>query len=141
MNERQRKKMLDAAIAARTNAYAPYSQFAVGAAILCEDGEIVTGCNVENAVYGLAICAERVAVCKTVSEARGKIVAIAVAASPLASPCGACRQFLAEFNLRMEVISVDPDSGREKSWLLSDLLKDAFELTGKKAKSKKVKKV
>ena len=128
MNAQQQKKIIDAAIASRQNAYSPYSQFPVGAALLCEDGQIVTGCNVENAVYGLAICAERVAACKAISEARAKIVAVAVAAVPLAPPCGACRQFLAEFNPKMEVVSVDPDSGEQKKWVLDELLPAAFRL-------------
>ena len=128
MNGQQRKKLIETAIEARKNAYSPYSQFPVGAALLCKDGQIVTGCNVENAVYGLAICAERVAVCKAISEARGKFIAVAIAAVPLAPPCGACRQFLAEFNPKMEVISVDPDTGERKKWVLSELLPDAFRL-------------
>lgn len=134
MNAQQRQKLMDAAIEARRNAYAPYSQFSVGAALLCEDGEIVAGCNVENAVYGLGICAERVAVCKAISEARGKFVGVAIAATPWAAPCGACRQVLAEFNPQMEVISFDPESGKKKSWILAKLLPDTFRFDVRKGK-------
>ncbi len=123
-----RKQLIAAAIEARRHAYAPYSQFPVGAALLCETGEVVTGCNVENAVFGLSLCAERVATSKAIAESRGKVIAVAIAASPLAPPCGACRQFLAEFNLQMEVISFDVVSGAEKIWVLADLLPDAFKL-------------
>ena len=127
-NPETRQQLIAAAIEARRNAYAPYSQFAVGAALLCETGDIVTGCNVENSVFGLSICAERVAACKATSETRGRIIVVAIAASPLAPPCGACRQFLAEFNLQMEVISFDVVSGAEKAWVLAELLPDAFRL-------------
>ena len=123
-----RQKLIAAAIEARRFAYAPYSQFNVGAALLCENGDVVTGCNVENAVFGLSLCAERVATCKAISENRGTIVALAIAASPLAPPCGSCRQFLAEFNLQMEVTSIDPETGDQRSWNLSQLLPEAFKL-------------
>ncbi len=98
--------LLQAALAARERAYAPYSGFAVGAALLTASGEIYCGCNVENASYGLSICAERVAVVSAVAAGQRDFVAIAVVtptAGP-ASPCGACRQTLAEFNPGMQVI-------------------------------------
>ena len=86
---------MDASLAARQHAYSPYSQFAVGAALLCPDGEIVTGCNVENASFGLTNCAERTAVFKAVSEGRRQFTAVAIAAEmgdKFVGPCGACRQ-------------------------------------------------
>ena len=88
-----------AADVARRRAYAPYSDFPVGAAILLSDGRVVTGCNVENASYGLAVCAERNAVFKAVSEGRRDFVAVAVTAREGrgAPPCGSCRQVLHEF--------------------------------------------
>jgi cytidine deaminase len=92
-------KLLEAALAARANAHAPFSKFKVGAAIEDEAGRIFTGCNVENATYGLTICAERVAVFKAISEGARKFKRIAVAADTevLTPPCGACRQILWEF--------------------------------------------
>lgn len=83
--------------AARESAYAPYSGFAVGAAVEARDGRIFTGCNVENASYGLTICAERVAICKAVSEgARPARIAVVAATGGPVSPCGACREFIIE---------------------------------------------
>ena len=91
--------LINAALAARLNAHAPYSNFLVGAAIEADDGRIFTGCNVENATYGLTVCAERVAVFKAISEGARKFKAIAVSADSerLTPPCGACRQILWEF--------------------------------------------
>ncbi|MDR3355036.1 MAG: cytidine deaminase [Synergistaceae bacterium] len=87
-------------------AYAPYSNFPVGAAILLEGGAVTGGCNVENASYGLSLCAERVAMSKAVSEGNRKPLAIAVSALPgvFCPPCGACRQFLSEFNPNLIVV-------------------------------------
>ncbi len=91
--------LIEAALAARLHAHAPYSNFLVGAAIEAEDGRFFTGCNVENATYGLTVCAERVAVFKAISEGVRKFKAIAVSADSerLTPPCGACRQILWEF--------------------------------------------
>ncbi len=91
--------LLAAAREARERAYAPYSRFAVGAAIACADGTLATGCNVENASYGLALCAERAAVCAAIAAGSKRFSAIAVAGPEGAdcAPCGACRQVLAEF--------------------------------------------
>ena len=92
-------KLVDAAIAARIKAHAPHSHFHVGAALEATDGRVFTGCNVENATYGLSLCAERVAVFKAISEGAHKFQRIAVAADTdvLTPPCGACRQILWEF--------------------------------------------
>jgi cytidine deaminase len=91
--------LTEAAIAARTSAHAPYSHFQVGAALESTDGRLFTGCNIENATYGLTVCAERVAVFKAISEGARKFQRIAVAADTgiLTPPCGACRQILWEF--------------------------------------------
>ena len=91
--------LVDAAAAVRRNAYAPYSNFRVGAAVRASDGRVFAGCNVENASYGLSICAERAAIFNAIAHGARDIVAIAVMtdASPPASPCGACRQVMAEF--------------------------------------------
>jgi cytidine deaminase len=108
------------------NAYAPYSHFHVGAAIEADDGTIHIGCNVENASYGLTICAERMAVGAAVAAGKQRLVRIAVASAvePPATPCGACRQLLAEFGLGMEIITVGPQS--ERQFVLRDLLPEAF---------------
>ncbi len=120
------EKLVEIAKKARENAYAPYSNFKVGAAILTEDGKVFTGANVENASYGLSICAERVALFKAVSEGYRKFKMIAVVADterPV-PPCGACRQVLAEFG-DMEVVMANL-KGEMKTWKLSELLPEAF---------------
>lgn len=89
--------LVSLAAAARAHSHAPYSRFHVGAALAAADGRVFAGCNVENASYGLTICAERVAVFRAVCEGAGDIVALAVSAEPAAHPCGACLQVLAEF--------------------------------------------
>jgi cytidine deaminase len=98
--------LLDAAVAARAHAHAPYSNFAVGAALETADGQIVTGCNIENATYGLTLCAERVAMFKALSEGHRTFARIVIAADTAepTSPCGACRQILWEFGGDLEVI-------------------------------------
>lgn len=118
--------LVGAARAAQRAAYAPYSGFRVGAALEAEDGTVFTGCNVENASYGLTICAERAAVAAAVGAGAGRFRRIVVASdsTPPASPCGACRQVLAEFGLELEVRAVSP--GGEQVWRLGDLLPDAF---------------
>lgn len=128
MTDAQEKELIEAALKARMRAYAPYSKFKVGAALLTEAGEIITGCNVENASYGLAICAERTAICSAIAAGDKKFTAIAVAATPLATPCGACRQFIAEFGGQIQVITVDADSPQSiKKWRIDELLPERFE--------------
>src|SRR5438309_9552763 len=107
-------------------AYAPYSKFHVGAAIEADDGSVHVGCNVENASYGLTICAERMAVGAAIAAGKRRLgrVVVATAVEPPATPCGACRQLLAEFGLDMEVIAVGPTS--ERRWTLRALLPEAF---------------
>ena len=123
------RELLARARAAANRAYVPYSQFPVGAAVLAADGSIHTGCNVENASYGLTICAERVALTGAVSCGHREIVAVAVSAPkvPRTTPCGACRQFLNEFrpaSSDMVIILDDGDSG--EPFLLEELLPQAF---------------
>jgi len=115
------------AVEARARAYAPYSGFAVGAALLAEDGRIFTGCNVENASFGLTVCAERVALFKAVSEGAREFVALAVACgeSPCA-PCGACRQVLYEFAPDLLVIMADGRGKLLTRKKLSELLPWGF---------------
>jgi len=123
------RKLLAAAKAAQRRAYAPYSKFRVGAALLTKSGKIYTGCNVENASYGLTICAERVALAKAVSEGHRKFKAIAVVApSAGLSPCGACRQVLAEFGEMVVVCADSRNRQKLRLHLLSELLPHAFKL-------------
>lgn len=106
MTELEIQKLMDCAIKARENAYSPYSHFAVGAALLCEDGTLFEGCNIENASYGLTNCAERTAIFKAVSEGHTTFKALAVVADtegPCA-PCGACRQVMAEFKIPLIIM-------------------------------------
>lgn len=124
----QWRALRDAARAASANAYAPYSRFAVGAAVLAADGRLFAGCNVENASYGLTICAERNAVFQAVAAGARTLVTVAVyTPTPQpATPCGACRQVLAEFGVR-EVLCVAQD-GQEARYDLDALLPHAFAL-------------
>src|SRR5260370_31831895 len=114
--------LIEAALAARRNAHAPYSNFLVGAAIEDSDGHIHTGCNVENATYGLTMCAERVAVFKAISEGARTFTRVAVAADTdvLTPPCGACRQILWEFCGDIELTLVNP-RGKIETLRLKDI--------------------
>jgi cytidine deaminase len=127
VDESRQTELIKQALAARGMAYAPYSHFHVGAAVLTASGESFSGCNVENASYGLTICAERAAVCTAVAAGHTKIVAVAVATSGGASPCGACRQVLSEFGPAMEVVLVDADEPtRVRVTSLDKLLPEQF---------------
>jgi len=120
--------LIEAALAARENAHAPFSRFAVGAAIEDAAGRIHTGCNVENATYGLTICAERVAVFKAISEGARQFTRVAVAADTdrLTPPCGACRQILWEFCGDIELTLVNP-RGAAETLRLKDLFPRPFD--------------
>ncbi len=123
------RELIRRAIEVRKLAYAPYSDFQVGAALLDSERNIHIGCNVENASLGLCICAERAAICKAVSMGQTDFLMIAVAATPLASPCGACRQFLFEFGDNILVIAVNADQPEEyRSWRSGELLPAGFRL-------------
>lgn len=110
----------------RMRAYAPYSRFRVGAALEADTGEVFTGCNVENASYGLTTCAEQAAVASAVAGARRRFRRLVVAAGGerAVAPCGRCRQLLAEFGTDLEVYSVT--NGKPMGWLLKDLIPDPF---------------
>ena len=121
----QKIELIQAACTARAYAYVPYSNYPVGAALLLGDGTIVTGVNVENASYGLTICAERTAVFTAVAAGRREILAVAVCTQNAGSPCGACRQVLTEFAGDVPVYLVDArGEGRETT--LYALLPDHF---------------
>jgi cytidine deaminase len=115
------------ALAAMSRAYAPYSNFPVGAALLASDGTITEGCNVENAAYPAGMCAERAAVATAIAggSRRFEAIAIATAAEEPTPPCGICRQVLEEFSPHLLVVSVTR-GGREARWSLDELLPKAF---------------
>jgi cytidine deaminase len=122
----ERKALLDLANEARRRAYAPYSNYAVGAALRTRSGKIFTGCNVENAAYPTSMCAERVAIYKAVSEGEKDFEVIAVVTANGGSPCGGCRQVMSEFGLDTLVLIGD-DQGRViKETTVADLLPEAF---------------
>ena len=117
--------LLKEACAIRKQAYAPYSRYPVGAALLADDGRIFTGVNVENAVYGLGICAERSAIFQAVASGVRKIVAAAVCTANIGTPCGACRQVLSEFADDMPIWLSD-EKGNVRQTSLQALLPDQF---------------
>jgi cytidine deaminase len=126
MNDTQRQDLIAAAQAARGFAYVPYSGYAVGAALLTTEHQIITGCNVENAAYGPSICAERTAVVKAVSQGQRSFAAIAVVTRNAGSPCGICRQVLFEFAPEMWVIIADEAGEVQAEMPLHDLLPRGF---------------
>jgi cytidine deaminase len=120
--------LIAAALAARENAVAPFSNFKVGAAVQDVSGRIHTGCNVENATYGLTICAERVAIFKALSEGARQFRRVAIAADTdtLTPPCGACRQILWEFCGDVEIVLANP-RGKSETYRLKDLFPKPFD--------------
>ena len=120
------QELLQLASQARNMAYAPYSKFQVGAALLSTDGDVFSGCNVENASYGLSICAERVAIFKAVSEGVKSFSTIAISVPNGGSPCGACRQVLNEFNPNLKIYLGDENGSLIRETSLEHLLPDAF---------------
>lgn len=142
LEDRVLKQLITAAISVREMAYAPYSKYKVGAAVLTEDLNIFAGCNIENASYGLSMCAERTAIFKAVSSHERKIKALCVAGAKedvplipdkfhsddLAYPCGACRQVIAEFADSNTEIYVVESMDKYKMYKLKDLLPHTFKL-------------
>ena len=127
MNEKIREQLIATAVAACQQAYAPYSQFQVGAALLGNGGTIYTGVNVENASYGLTNCAERTAVFGAISAGERVFEAIAIASAGGAAPCGACRQVLHEFAPHLTVLMIDvTQNNRVTELSLEALLPDPF---------------
>lgn len=120
--------LIEAALAVRERAHAPFSRFKVGAAIEDENGRVFTGCNVENATYGLTMCAERVAVFKAISEGAGKLKRVIVVADTqmLTPPCGACRQLLWEFAADAELILANL-SGKQESLTVKSIFPRPFD--------------
>ncbi len=126
--EHSEKELIDAATNVRENAYAPFSNFRVGSALETEDGQIIAGCNVESASYGLTVCAERVAIWKAISEGKRKIKHIAVVADTeeLTPPCGVCRQIIWEFGGDIPVILANLH-GKVETVQMKELLPRAFD--------------
>ena len=123
------KDLLSIADKALENAYAPYSKFHVGAALLCKDGTVFTGCNIENATYGATNCAERTAIFKAVSEGQRDFEAIAIVSSGGGEtfPCGICRQVMAEFAPEMKIV-LRNENNEECIYTLVELLPKSFSL-------------
>ena len=121
------RELVDLAFTMLERSYVPYSGFPVGAALLCEDGSVFTGCNVENAAYGSTICAERTAVFKAVSDGRRDFVRIAIAgdSTDYCWPCGPCRQVLREFAPDIEILVADRE-GNYEVHTLAELLPYSF---------------
>jgi cytidine deaminase len=126
LTNEERQSLIDLANEARKRAYAPYSKYHVGAALRTRSGRIFIGVNVENAVYPHTMCAERVAVFKAVSEGETEFDVIAVATDNGGSPCGGCRQVLAEFGLDTIVLIADGSGTLKHEMTLSQLLPEAF---------------
>ncbi len=122
----RRSELIEAALQAREQAYAPYSGYKVGAALLTKSGEIFTGVNVENAAYPTGTCAERVAVFKAVSEGQLEFDSLVVASSNGGTPCGACRQVLSEFGLSTKILIVNRKGKLVLETTVDDLLPGAF---------------
>ena len=124
----EKKELVEAAIAVRENAYAPFSSFKVGSAIEMEDGEVIDGCNVESASFGLTVCAERVAIWKAISQGKRKIKHIAVVADTeeLTPPCGVCRQIIWEFGGDIPVTMANL-KGKTETVQMKDFLPRAFD--------------
>lgn len=126
LSQEKKKELYELAKKAAVNSYSPYSCFSVGSAVLVADGTVFTGTNVENASFGLTICAERTALCSAIGAGHKDILAIAVYAEKGdVSPCGACRQFIAEFGPDIEVIY--RRSGQFESRTIGELLPDRFD--------------
>jgi cytidine deaminase len=121
-----KQQLIDAAAEARLQAYAPYSSYQVGAALLTKDGQIFVGANVENAVYPLTICAERSAVVSAVSNGQQSFEAIAVVTKDAGTPCGSCRQVLAEFGLDIAIIIANDQGQVQHELTTADLLPHSF---------------
>lgn len=126
LTEEKRQELIEKALEVRQNAYAPYSNYQVGAALLSKSGKIFTGVNVENAAYPDSICAERSAIFSAVSAGERDFEAIAVATRNGGTPCGSCRQVMSEFGLDIEVFLVDEKGNLVLHSTVEDLLPGAF---------------
>jgi cytidine deaminase len=126
IKKEERQSLIDLANEARRRAYVPYSKYPVGAALRTKSGRLYTGVNVENAAYPQTMCAERVAIFKAVSEGETEFEVIAVVTNNGGSPCGGCRQVMAEFGLDTIILIADGDGKLQKVLTVAELLPDAF---------------
>ncbi len=126
LTDSERQALIDLAIEARRRAYAPYSNYPVGASLRTKSGRLFAGCNVENAAFPTSMCAERVAIFKAISEGEREFEAIAVVTSNGGSPCGSCRQVMAEFGLDTVVLISDADGRLVQETTVAGLLPGAF---------------
>jgi cytidine deaminase len=126
LTNEERQALIDLANEARKLAYAPYSNYPVGASLRTKTGRIYTGVNIENAAYPHTMCAERVAIFKAVSDGETEFEVIAVVTNNAGSPCGGCRQVMAEFGLDTIVLFADGDGNLKKELTVSELLPEAF---------------
>lgn len=122
----EKESLIKAAIDSRKKAYVPYSKYKVGAALLAKDGTVYTGANVENAAYPSGMCAERVAIFKAAADGKRKFQALAVVTENAGTPCGGCRQVMAEFGLDMVVLIADTKGKIHHEMTVDDLLPGAF---------------
>jgi cytidine deaminase len=126
LTRQEKQSLIELANTARTRAYVPYSHYPVGAALRTRTGKIYTGVNVENAAYPQTMCAERVAIFKAVSEGEKEFEVISVVTNNGGSPCGGCRQVMAEFGLDTIVLLADGEGNLLKETTVKDLLPEAF---------------
>jgi cytidine deaminase len=126
LTNEERQSLIDLANGVRKRAYVPYSNYPVGAALRTKSGRLYTGVNVENAAYPHTMCAERVAIFKAVSEGESEFEVIAVVTNNGGSPCGGCRQVMAEFGLDTIVLIADGDGKLQKEMTVAELLPEAF---------------
>ena len=126
LTNEERQSLIDLANGARKHAYVPYSKYPVGAAVRTKSGRLYTGVNVENAAYPQTMCAERVAIFKAVSEGESEFDVIAVVTNNGGSPCGGCRQVMAEFGLDTVVLIADGEGHLQKEMTVAELLPEAF---------------
>ena len=126
LNSEMQEKLIKTAVEARKSSYSPYSHYAVGAALLTRSGRIYDGTNIENAAFPVTVCAERVAIFKAVSEGERDFEAIAVVTGNAGTPCGSCRQVMAEFSLDMLVLIADAQGNLQRTMTVAELLPGAF---------------
>ena len=126
LDENKKKELIEAGLRARKRAYAPYSKYFVGAALLTASGKIFEGLNIENASYGATVCAERVAIFNAVTAGERKFVAMSVIGDTGGTPCGLCRQVLAEFGLDIVLLLADKDGELVGETTVGEVLPDAF---------------